>query len=273
MTTVVAVADHSGRQARLVAALSLAFRTVGLNIAPRTQRELAAEVSIWQSTGRRPVVDPDRPLLWLSPADRSRSDAPEDRFLSSEAHSAARSVATLTCSPVLNRPSAVSLCGAFPSGRPGTVRSARRHDAEAGVRAERFTGSWWPNETDTGPLEVWDYATGRSSYGFAASSCGPFRQRPALGSAGLVKVRVVGDQTVADAPDLGPDIRAASCRITAGYQLDMATFWWLVGPGEQERTLARVDCWLWDAEAGPGFATLAEAVAAWMGDRLVGDAL
>lgn len=271
MTEVIAVADHAGRQARLVAGLSAAFRAVGLDLAPRTQRELAAEVSISQSTGRRPVVDPDRPLLWLCPADPSPSAAPDDRFLSAEAHSAARSVATLTRSPVLNRPSAVSLCGAFPPGRPRAVRSARRHDTEAVARAERFTGSWSPDDADAEPLEVWDYATSRSSYGPVASSSGPFRRRRALGSATIVKVRVVGDHVIADV-DLVPAVRTASCRIASGYQLDMATLWWLVGPGEQERTLARVDCWSWDTEADRGSDAVVAAVAAWMRNRLAGGA-
>jgi hypothetical protein len=88
-------------------------------------------------------------------------------------------------------------------------------------------------------------------------------------SAALLKVRVVGDQAIADA-DLLPAVRTASCRIASGYQLDMATLWWLIGPGKEERTLARVDCWPWDVEADLGFDAVVDAVAAWMNNRLAG---
>jgi hypothetical protein len=135
MTEVVAVADHAGRQARFVAGLSSAFGAVGIDLAPRTQRELATEVSISQSTGRRPVVDPDRPLLWLCPADPSPSDAPDDRFLSAEAHSAARSVATLNRSPVLNQPERREPLRRLPARAP--ARRAQRSTLRRRGRGSR----------------------------------------------------------------------------------------------------------------------------------------
>ena len=108
MAQVVAVADHAGRQAGLAARLTPAFSAAGLGLEFRTHRELAAEVSVEQSPGQPPVVTPDRPLLWLSPGDAACPDSPDGRFLAAETLAAARSIAFLTRSPVLNRPSAVS---------------------------------------------------------------------------------------------------------------------------------------------------------------------
>jgi hypothetical protein len=269
MTQVVVVADYAGRQARFTARLPAAFAAAGLGLEFRTHRELAAEVSIEQAPGQPPAVTPDRPLLWLSPGDAAWPPTPDGRFLAAEALAAARSIAFLTRSPVLNRPSDVSLCGTFPPGAARAVRGARHLDPEA-VRAEWFAGAWPPDAVaGAGQPEVYDYATSRSSYGPASSSTGPFRYRAGLSPARVVKVLVVGDRTITTA-DAAPAILAASRRIAAWYQLDLATLWWLAGPDGDARTLSRIDCWLWDADAGAfEFAEeVAAAVAAWMAGRL-----
>jgi hypothetical protein len=267
MTQVVAVTDSAGRQTRFATSLSSAFSAAGFGLELRSHRELVAEVSIEQPVGQEPIVDPDRPLVWLSPGDAVRPGTPDGRFLASEAFAAARSIAMLTRSPVFNRPSAVSLCGTLPPGPALAVRGARHRDLTA-VRAERFTATWRPDD-DTGAerLEVYDFATSRSSYGPAPSSAGPFRRRPAVGRASLVKVRVVGDRAITTT-DVAPATLAASRRIASWYQLDMATLWWLIGNDDRARTLARIDCWAWDAGFGADIDEAAEAVAAWMGGRL-----
>ena len=273
MTQVVAVADYAGRQAGFAARLSSAFSRAGLGLEFRTHRELAAEVSVEQSLGQPPAVAPDRPLLWLSPGGMAWPPTPDGRFLTAETLAAARSIAFLTRSPVLNRPSAVSLCGTFPTGSARAVRGARRLDPEA-VRAERFIGTWPPDAAaGAGRLEVYDYATSRSSYGPAASSTGPFRYRATAGPARLVKVWVVGDRTIT-ATEVAPATLAASRRIAVWYQLDLATLWWLAGQDDRARALSRIDCWPWDADAGAGEAAddvtgeVARAAAAWMAERL-----
>jgi|SRR5215472_11255222 len=269
MTPVVAVVDPLGRQARFVASLSAAFQASGLDLQQRTHRELVAEVSIEQPMAHGPVVDPDRPLLWLSPGDTHRPATADGRFLASETLAAARSIAILTRAPVLNRPSAVSLCGSLPACRPLAARRARcQPDLDAIVRAERFTGKWMPDEdTDSERVEVFDYGTGRSSYGPAPSSTGPFRRRVAVDRAAIVSVRVVGDRAITSA-EVAPATLAASLRLASGFQLDMAAVWWLVGRADGARTLARIDCWAWDAGFDAGLDEVAGAVAAWMGHRV-----
>ena len=283
MTQVVAVADHAGRQAAFAARLSAAFAAAGLPLVLRTHRELAAEVSVELLPGQPPAVTPDRPLLWLSPGDTGRPATPDGRFLAAEALAAARSIAFLTRSPVLNRPSAVSLCGTLPPAPARAVRGARHLDPGA-VRAERFAGTWPPEAADAGPLEVYDYATSRGSYGPASSAsspAGPFRYRTDPRPARRVKVLVAGDLAVA-APDVAPALLDASRRVAAWYQLDLATVWWLTdppdgpldgahegvpdGPHDGPRTLARVDGWEWGA--GEDAAAVAAAAAAWMAERL-----
>jgi hypothetical protein len=268
MAQVVAVADHAGRQASLAARLTPAFAAAGLGLEFRTHRELAAEVSVEQPPGQPPVVTPDRPLLWLSPGDAACPDTPDGRFLAAETLAAARSIAFLTRSPVLNRPSAVSMCGTLPPGSARAVRGARHVDPEA-VRAERFAGSWPPDAAAAGELEVYDYATSRSSYGPASSSAGPFRYRAAGGPARLVKVRAIGDRAIATT-DVTSATLDASRRVAARYQLDLATVWWLIGTGDGSRTLARVDCW--ERDAGGDVTDVAEAIAAWLAERLGGPA-
>jgi hypothetical protein len=268
MIEVVAVTDPA-RQARLVRSLSAAFSAAGLRLRQRTHHELVAEVSIEQPLGQGPVVDPDRPLLWLSPAHMDQPATADGRFLVSETLAAARSIATLTNGPVLNRPSAVGPCGTLPAGRPLAVRRARRIGGlEAAIRAERFTGGWLSDDDPgSGRLEVLDYATGRSSYGPAPSLAGPFRRRPAIDRAALVRVRVIGDRTLTGA-DVTPATLTASVRIAAWYELDLAAVWWLIRRDNGERTLARIDCWAWDAELGTEVDQVAAMTAAWMGDRL-----
>jgi hypothetical protein len=276
MTQVVAVADHAGRQAAFAARLSAAFAAAGLPLQLRTHRELAAEVSVELRPGQPPAVTPDRPLLWLSPGDTGWPATPDGRFLAAEALAAARSIAFLTRSPVLNRPSAVSLCGTLPPASARAVRGARHLDPAA-VRAERFAGTWPPEAAGAGPLEVYDYATSRGSYGPPSSPAGPFRYRADPRPARRVKVLVAGDLAVAPA-GVGPGILDASRRVAAWYQLDLATVWWLAGPHDGahdgpadgphggSRTLARVDGWEWGA--GEDAAAVAAAVAAWMAGRL-----
>jgi len=261
MTQIVAVADYAGRQARLASRLSAAFSAAGLGLEFRTHRELAAEVSVEQRPGQPPAVTPDRPLLWLCPGDTGWPPTPDGQFLATETLAATRSIAFLTRSAVLNRPSAVSLCGTLPPGPARVVRGARHLDPGA-VRAERFTGSWPPDAAGPGRLEVYDYATGRSSYGPPSPAAGPFRYRAAVRPARLVPVRVVGDQVVA-AADAAPATLAASRRVAARYQLDLAIMWWLTGPADGTGTLARIDGWLWDA-----CDDVARAIAAWAAGRL-----
>ncbi|MBO3749486.1 hypothetical protein J5X84_25700 [Streptosporangiaceae bacterium NEAU-GS5] len=267
MTKVIAVVDSARRQTRFAAGLSSAFSAAGIGLELRTHRELIAEVSIEQPRGQAPIVDPDRPLMWLSSGDAVRESTPDARFLASEAIGAARSIAMLTRSPVLNRPSAFSLCGTLPPSPALAVRRTRHLDHE-GVRAERFTRTWRADDdTDVGRLEVYDYAAGRSSYGPVPSSAGPFRSRPAVDRARLVKVRVVGDRTIA-ATDVALVTLEASRRIVSWYQLDLAALWWLIGEDTGDRTLARIDCWAWDAGFDADLDETAEAVAAWMSDRM-----
>jgi hypothetical protein len=264
MTQVVAVTDYAGPQARFAARLSAAFSAAGLGLEFRTHRELTAEVSVEQSPGQPPVVTPDRPLLWLSAGGTGWPQTPDGRFLAAETAAAARSIAYLTCSPVLNRPSAISLWGTLPPGPARAVRGARHLDPGA-VRAERFAGTWPPDAAGAGPLEVYDYATGRASYGPASSSGGPFRYRAGLRPARRVKVLVAGDRAVA-AADADPALLDASRRVAAWYQLDLATVWWLTGPHDGARTLARVDGLEWGA--GDDVTDVAAAAAAWMAGRL-----
>ena len=268
MTVVVAVADSAGRQARFAASLSSAFSAAGMELLVRTQRELSAEVSIEQPPGQGPVVDPDRPLLWLSAGDAGQPATANGRFLASEAFAAARSIATLTRSPVLNRPSAVSLCGTLPPAPALGVRGTRHPHLQVVVRAERFTGTWAPgDDTATGLLEVHDYGTGRNAYGPPLGAAGPFRRRAAVRRARLARVRVVGDRTITTG-DVGPGTLAAGRRIAARYRLDLATLWWLIGTDDGAATLARIDCWPWDAGFDADLDEVAEAVAAWASDRI-----
>jgi hypothetical protein len=268
MTTVIAVAEYTGRQARFTARLSAAFAAAGLVLQLRTHRELAREVSVEQPPGQPPAVTPDRPLLWLAPGDGAWPDSADERFLAAETLAAARSVALLTRSPVLNRPSEVALAGTLPPGPARASRGARQQLAGA-VRAEGFTSRWPPEAAGTGavPLEVHDYASGRSRYGPPPSSPGPFRYRAGVSPARLVKVRVIGDQVISPA-GTGPAVLDASRRLAGWYQLDLAGVWWLVA-ADGARTLARVDCWEWDDGAAPDPADdVAGAVAAWMAGRL-----
>jgi hypothetical protein len=271
MTRVLAIADHAQRQARFSTALATAFSAVGLDLHMSTQRQLVDEVSIEQAIGQPPIVHPDRPLLWLSPGDAGARTTRDERFVSAESYAAARAIALLSGSPVLNRPSAVSMCGTFPPGAPVAVRRARRLDVDAVVRPERFTGTWLtPEDAEDVATEVHDYATGRRSFGRRPDAVGPFRCRPAVPGADLVKVRVVGDRTITRSA-VGPDDLTASRRMASGYGLDLATVWWMISRDDGTRTLARIDCWAYDAgfdTASDEVEQVAEAVAAWMTERL-----
>jgi hypothetical protein len=266
------------RQRRFATALTAAFGRAGIELVLRTQRELVAGVSIEQALGQPPVVSPDRPLLWLTPTDgqtpgSSRSagdrssDRRDERFVGAETFASARSIATLTRSPVLNRPSPIGLCGTLPAGSALAARRVRRIDEQARVRAERFTSSRLEGAADQAALEVHDYGTAIATYGFEEAAVGPFRSRVAVESGRLVKVRVVGDRTPA-APEIDPETLAASRRIAAANQLDLATVSWLIDVAGGTRAPARIDCWHWDFGLGRDLEAVAEAIAAWTQDRL-----
>jgi len=262
---VVALVDSSHRQARFARSLSWAFRNAGFDLRLASHRQLVAEVTVSQSVGEESSVDPDRPLLWLSPGGPVRSTTPEDRFLAAEVSAAARSIAYVTRSQVMNRPSAVSPCGSFPGSSAVAVRRIRQHGLSGmAIRAERFTASR-PVDGDIGEFEVYDYCLGRSSWGVAPDAEGPYRRRKAVRSAGLVKVRVIGDRTITTT-SVDPSTLETSVRIASVYDLDMAVVWWLID--DSGPTLARIDCWPWDAGFDADFDEAAEATVAWMGARL-----
>src|SRR5215211_9276226 len=106
MVQVVALVDSGQRQATFAQSLSSAFRKAGFDLRLATHRQLVADVTLSQSGGREVTVNPDRPLLWLSPGDPVRWTTPDDRFVATEVFAAARSIAYVTRSPVVNRPSA-----------------------------------------------------------------------------------------------------------------------------------------------------------------------
>ena len=266
-TQVVAVADATGRQQRLAAALTSAFAGSGLELVLRTHRELAAEASVEQRLGQPPVVHPDRPLLWLAPADAERPGTRDGRFLAAETSAATRSIAMLTRSPVLNRPGPVSLCGALPPSSALAVRRSRRGDPGATVRAERFTGGRPADDQAGAGQEVHDYGGARSSYGTEADAVGPFRTRAAVRTGTLVTVRVVGDRTLTST-GADPATLAASRHLAAANQLDLATVQWLIDDSDQTRTPGRIDGWHWDFGLGTDLDQVAEAIAAWTGQAI-----
>jgi hypothetical protein len=270
MTEVVAVLDHAGRQRLFARALTAAFRGRGADLCVRTHRDLVAEVTLEQAPGGPPSVEPDRALLWLSPADPATGlpASGDERFLATEVASAARSIAMLTRSPVLNRPTAVSSCGEFPAGAVAAVRRvARVPGLAASVRPERFTARVRDHD---GVDEVYDYSTGRSSYGPEPDTAGPIRRRPSAPGSRLARVRVVGDVAL-PSEAVPPALVDASRQVAAWYRLDLATVWWLVEE-DAPATLARIDCWVWDRAAGGDLDETAAAIAAWAGARPGGEA-
>lgn len=265
MTDVVALLSHQGRQTAFARALSSALCSRDIGLLARTYRELVADVTIQQSVGNPPDVDPDRPLLWLSPGDLAPSLSPDERFLAAETHAAARSVALLTRSPVLNRPSPVGACGLFPPSSAIAVRRVRQiPDLNDAVRAEGFTGT---QRADADGTEQYDYSTGVSSFGSGSDPVGPFRHRPAAAHTRLVKVTVVGTW-VRSAISIPPATLDASVRIAAFFELDLATVWWLIEDTTAVATLARIDCWISDFNCGGGVDEVAVAVAEWLAARL-----
>jgi hypothetical protein len=265
---VVAVLDHAGRQRLLARALTAAFRGRGLDLRLRTHRDLVAEVTLELAPGGAVSVEPDRALLWLSPADPAPGAPPsgDERFLTAEIASAARSIAMLTRSPVLNRPTAVSPCGEFPAGAAAAVRRvARIPDLAASVRPERFTARI-DDRDSVG--EVYDYSTGLSSYGPERDTVGPVRRRPSVPGSRPARVRIVGDEAFTSGP-VPAAVVDASRRVTALYRLDLATVWWLVEE-DAPATLARIDCWVWDRAAAGELDETAAAIAAWAWARAAG---
>lgn len=255
--------DHTGRQRRFARALAFAFRGGGIDLCVLSHRDLVAEVTIEQALGSPPSVEPDRALLWLSPADPAPGlPASEDeRFLAAEVASAARSIAMLTRSPVLNRPTTVSACGEIPASAVAAVRRVARFPGLAAtVRPERFTAAVGDRD---GVDEVYDYSTGRASYGPQPDTVGPLRRRTSSRELRPARVRVVGDNALTSGA-VTQAIVDTSRQVAASYRLDLATLWWLVGT-DAPATLARIDSWVWDEAAGGDLDESAAAVAAWAG--------
>jgi hypothetical protein len=135
----VAVLNHDSTQRVLAENLSEVAADWDVALDLRTHRELAEEVDLVQSIDEPARADPDRPMLWLGPCGAPLLDTPDDRFVSAEAQAAARSIALLTRSPVLNRPTAVGSNGRLPWTQAASVRRCSSM-ATGGVqvRKERF---------------------------------------------------------------------------------------------------------------------------------------
>jgi hypothetical protein len=252
---ILALVDLDGRQARLLSSLERAFAARGLSLRSATHAELARGTSIEQ-TGGITRVWPDRPLLWLSPGHTGGGETTTERFVAFEHYSAARSIAHLSRSPVLNRPSATGPCGTLPANRVLAVRHAERALGMT-QRAERFS-SLRPDRPPS-EIEVLDYDSGLADWGYPRTSAGPFRAREAPGQRTTARaVRVVGTRTVAAWP-VPTQIADLSVRVARLYRLDLASLWWNTDSGQPR--LARVDCWHWDGALGPQAAPLAEALA------------
>jgi hypothetical protein len=261
-TEILALVDHGGRQAHLLSSLERVFAARGLPLRSATHAELACATSIEQ-TGGVTRVWPDRPLLWLSPGHTGGGETMTERFVAFEHYSAARSIAHLSRSPVLNRPTATDPCGSLPANRALAVRRAER---ALGIphRAERFSSG--RPDGPASEIEVFDYDSGRADWGYPRSGAGPFRARDVPGRRTAARaVRVVGTRTVAVRP-VPAEIVDLSIRVARLYRLDLASLWWNTDGGQPR--LARVDCWHWDGALGPQLAPLAEALAEWMAEQL-----
>jgi hypothetical protein len=261
-TEILALVDHGGRQAHLLSSLERAFAARDLALRSATHAQLACGTSIEQ-TGGITRVWPDRPLLWLSPGHTGGGETMTERFVAFEHYSAARSIAHLSRSPVLNRPTATDPCGTLPASR---VLAVRRAERALGIphRAERFS-----SVRPDGPaaeIEVFDYDSGLADWGYPRSGAGPFRARDVRGRSTAARVvRVVGARTMAVWP-VPAEIVGLSTRIARLYRLDLASLWWNIDGGEPR--LARVDCWHWDGALGPQVAPLSEALAERMAEQL-----
>ena len=256
-TEILALVDHFGRQARLLSSLERAFAARDLSLRGATHTELARGTSIEQ-TGGVTRVWPDRPLLWLHPGHTGGGETTTERFVDFELYSAARSIAQLSRSPVLNRPTAIGPCGTLPANR---VLGVRRAERALGItpRAEWFS-SVRPDRPMSG-IEVLDYDSGLADWGYPGAGAGPFRAREVPGRRLVAHVvYVVGTRTVAAWP-LPAEIANLSIRVARLYRLDLASLWW-TGGGQPR--LARVDCWHWDGALGSQVAPLSEALADWM---------
>jgi hypothetical protein len=231
-----------------------------LELRPVSHAELAREVTVEQS-GLATRVQPDRPLLWLTPGHTAGGHTAEDRFVAFESYSAARAVAMLTRAPVLNRPTVACPCGTLPTNRPAAVRQAVRTLGLAG-RPERFGSRSAEGEA---LHEVLDYSTGRTSWRYPTEGAGPFRARRAVSTAPTAVVRVVGSTTLSPRPV--PDMMAdLSVRTAELFALDLASVWWVGSPDDPH--LARVECWQWDGVLGVSLIPVARTIAAWMARRL-----
>lgn len=251
----VAVLAHATSQQRLAGALLDAAAAAGVLLDLRTMSELATETVIRQEPGRPPLVDPDRPMIWLAVGDHAADD-PDERFAQAESYAAARSVAILTRSPVLNRPTPFGSQGTLPMSATAALRglTPRLRDR---VRTERFTSHASP--VDGEEQEVLDYATGRRSRSFE-DDAGPFRSRPAGGRTAWI--------TVAGSRTFGPDVadlHDASREVAASFGLGLAHVWWACPPNS-EATVSRVDAWAWDTALGARVDGVARALVAWSAD-------
>ncbi len=253
----VAVLAHATSQRRLAHALRAAASAQGVTVELRTMAELATESSILQEPGREPVVQPDRPMLWLAVGDPPADDA-DERFAQAEAYAAARSVAILTASPVLNRPTPFGSQGSLPMSAVPALRGVPQKWREH-VRTERFASR--PLAAQLESHEVLDYATGSRSVG-PPHGAGPFRVRAADGPNAWV--------TVAGARTFGPDLAGlhdASREVAACYGLELANVWWTCPP-DATPILARVDAWAWDSALGRRLDDVATALVEWCRHRV-----
>jgi hypothetical protein len=259
-TEILALVDLDGRQARLLSSLEWAFVARDLALRSATHAELACETSIAQADGVTRVW-PDRPLLWLHPGHTGGGETTADRFIAFEHYSAARSIAHLSRSPVLNRPTAIGPCGTLPANR---VIGVRRAEQALGIpaRAERFSSA--RPEEPASDIEVLDYDSGLADWEYVGA--GPFRTRAVIGQRSAARaVRVVGTRTVADWP-VPAESAEQSIQVARFHRLDLASLWWTTDGGRPR--LARVDCWHWDGALGPQVAVLSDAIAEWMTEQL-----
>lgn len=251
----VAVLAHATSQRRLAHALQAAASAQRVPVELRTMAELATETSVLQEPGRAAVVQPDRPMLWLAVGDPPADDA-DERFAQAEVYAAARSVAILTASPVLNRPTPFGSQGSLPMGAVTALRGVPQQWREQ-VRTERFASRSSAVQRES--QEVLDYATGSRSFG-APHGEGPFRVRAAEGRNAWF--------TVAGARTFGPDVAGlhdASREVAASYGLGLANVWWTCPP-DATPVLARVDAWAWDSALGRRLADVATALVEWFSD-------
>ena len=247
----VAVVAHTTSQAKLAMALVEAAEAAGVTLALRTLTELAAEVTVRQEPGQPVAVSPDRLLLWLAVGDPPAEDA-DERFAQAESYAAARSLALLTASPVLNRPTAFGSLGALPVNPVAALRGVPSPAGQ--VRSEHFGTD---RQNVPAVSEVLDYSTGRCSRG-PAGDTGPFRWRAAVDGR-TAWVTVAGKRTLGPA-DAG--LHEASRAVAASYGLGLAHVWWSC-PQDAPPALSRIDAYAGDLSLGTRDHDVAAGLVAW----------